>query len=89
VTLALASIGSIQSPGISGAYDPERALQAMLAGTGVRFRITSPTAAVLDLATLAADVEVVGRAPETMVSSPKYVVPLKHVPQTIAVVPGL
>ncbi|HEX7796711.1 MAG TPA: TonB-dependent receptor [Vicinamibacterales bacterium] len=87
VTLALASIGSIQSPGISGAYDAEHALQAMLAGTGVGFRISSPTAAVLDLATLAADVEVVGRAPETMVSSPKYVVPLKDVPQTIAVVP--
>ena len=87
VTLALASIGSIQSPGIAGAYDTEDALRAMVSGTGVRFRLTSPSIAVLDLATLAADVEVVGRAPETVLSSPKYVVPLKDVPQTIAVVP--
>src|SRR5262245_5214274 len=87
VTLALESIGSIQSPGISGTYDTGDALQTMLAGTGVRFRLTSPAVAELDLATLTADVEVVGRAPESVVSSPKYVVPLKDVPQTIAVVP--
>src|SRR5262245_20044555 len=41
VTLALASIGSIQSPGVSGSYDLEHALQAMITGTGVRFRLTS------------------------------------------------
>jgi len=87
VTLALESIGSIQSPGISGTYDTEDAVETMLAGTGVRVRLTSPTIAVLDLATLTADVEVVGRSPESVVSSPKYVVPLKDVPQTIAVVP--
>src|SRR5262245_4161876 len=87
VTLALAPIGSIQSPGVSGSYDLEHALEAMLDGTGVRVLITSPTTAVLDLATFAADVEVAGRAPESVISSPKYSAPLKYVPQTIQVVP--
>src|SRR5262245_7818018 len=86
VLLALPAIGSIQSPGISGSFDVEHALEAMLAGTGVRVRITSPTTAVLEVATLATDVEVQGRAPETMINSPKYVAALKDVPQTIAVV---
>ncbi len=86
LTLAITSIASIQSPGVSGTFTTEQALQVMLAGTGVRFRLTSATTVVLDLATYAADVEVAGRAPETVVSSPKYTVPLHDVPQTIEVV---
>jgi catecholate siderophore receptor len=85
VTLAIESIGSIQSPGVSGVLTPEQALQAMVAGTGVRFRLTSSTSAVLELAALAESVEVTGRAPG--ISSPKYTQPLRDTPQTLVVIP--
>ena len=37
MTFAIESIGSIQSPGVSGALTVERALQAMVSGTGSGF----------------------------------------------------
>jgi catecholate siderophore receptor len=89
LTLSISTIGAIQSPGVSGTFDIEQALQALLSGTGVRFRLTSPSTAVLDRASYAADVEVTGRAPGAVVSSPKYTVPLRDVPQTVEVVSGV
>ena len=41
VTLAIDSIGTIQSPGVSGSLTAEQALRAMLVGTSVRYRLTS------------------------------------------------
>src|SRR5262249_41635677 len=56
LTFAMSSIGEVQSPGISGSFDVEHALQAMLAGTSVRVRLTSSASGVLDVATFASDV---------------------------------
>ena len=42
VSLALDSIGQIQSPGVVGRMTPERALQTLLAGTSLAFRTTAP-----------------------------------------------
>ena len=85
--LAIDSIGSIQSPGVSGAFTAEQALHVMLAGTGVRLRLTSSTSAVLELAALAESVEVTASAPVAMVASPKYTQPLRDTPQTLVVIP--
>ena len=87
VTLVIDSIGSIPSPGVSGGRTVEQALEAILAGTNVRFRLTSSTSAVLELAISSESVEVTGRAPVAVVSSPKYTAPLRDIPQTIEVIP--
>ncbi len=87
VTLAMEAIGTIQSPGVTGLFSIERALEAVLAGTNVTFRLTSPNAAVLELRGQAESVEVTGRAPTVVVSSPKYTAPLREITQTIEVIP--
>jgi catecholate siderophore receptor len=76
----------IQSPGVSGLFSPERALEQLLVGTGLGFRFSSPTAVVLDLRGQSEFVEVTG-AP-TRVASPKYTAPLRDIPQTITVIPS-
>jgi catecholate siderophore receptor len=87
LTLTLDAIGVIQSPGVSGSHTADEALQVLLAGTSVRFRWTSSSAALLEIAGLAESVDVAGRAPNTVVSSPKYTQPLRDTPQTLVVIP--
>jgi len=87
ITLAMEEIGTIQSPGVTGLFSFERALEAVLAGTSVTFRLTSPNAALLELRGQAESVEVTGRAPTVVVSSPKYTAPLREITQTIEVIP--
>jgi catecholate siderophore receptor len=87
VRLSVDAIRLIQSPGVSGTLTPEAALQELLAGTNVAFRMTGPGAATLDLRRVAESVDVRATAPATVVSSPKYAVPLRDVAQTIAVIP--
>ncbi len=83
VTLGLDSIGIIQSPGVAGSLSAEEALRALVVGTSVRFRLTSSTTAVLELAAAGESVEVTGRAPAAAVASPKYTQPLRDTPQTL------
>lgn len=85
VVFGLDSIGGIHSPGASGRLTADAALRAMLAGTGLSARFESGRV-VFEIARLSEDVQVVGVG-TTAVSSPKYVVPLRNVPQTVAVVP--
>ncbi|MCC7240937.1 MAG: TonB-dependent siderophore receptor [Acidobacteria bacterium] len=84
VTLAIASIETLQSPGASGVFTAEQALRALVHGTSLQFHITSPTSATLDLAALSESVDVTARLP---VSSPKYTQPLRDTPQTLVVIP--
>ena len=58
VTLGLDSIGIIQSPGVTGSLTAEQALRALVVGTSVRFRLTSSTTAVLELAAAGESVDV-------------------------------
>ena len=85
IQLALEAIGSIQSPGVSGLFTNERALQELLSGTGLSFRFTNAGTVMIDLRGQTASVEVSAGLPA--VQSPKYTVPLRDVAQTIAVVP--
>jgi len=77
VGLSLESIGTIQSPGVKGLFTIQRALEELLVGTSVTFRMESPTRAVLEIRTQAESVQVTGIAPTAVVSSPKYVVPMR------------
>lgn len=60
VTLALDSLGSIQSPGVSGTWSADQALRAIVANTGVRFHMRSATSAVIELSSLTEAVSVSG-----------------------------
>jgi catecholate siderophore receptor len=77
-------IKSISSPGVSGALTAEKALQQLLAGTGITYRFTGPTIVTLDLKGVEASVEILGRISP---SSPKYTEPLRDTPQTINIIP--
>jgi hypothetical protein len=85
VTVAMPEIRLIQSPGVSGAFTAGQALQALLTGTSVTFRSTGSTGVMLELQARSESVEVRGRVAEVV--SPKYVVPLRDVAQTIALIP--
>lgn len=73
----------LQSPGITGLFSAEQALQAALAGTGVRYRFAEERTVVLELAGVASTVDVVDRAP---LANPRYTEPIKDTPQTISVI---
>lgn len=88
VTVALEAIRTIQSPGVTGTFTIEQALQQLLAGTSVAFHLTGPAAVTLDLRTVSESVEVTGRASTAIVSSPKYTTPVRDIPQTINILPS-
>ena len=75
----------VTSPGVSGTFTDEQALQQLLTGTSISFRFTSPQIVALEFRGAAESVDVRGAAPA--VSSPKYTAPLREVPQTIEVIP--
>lgn len=77
-------IRNIQSPGVSGVFTTEQALQQLLNGTGVGYRFTASNTVTLEILGPASSVVVMGRV--SPLSSPKYTEPLRDVPQTINVV---
>jgi catecholate siderophore receptor len=85
VVLALESLGAIQSPGVSGLFTVEQALQEIVVGTSLSFRFVAPGEALVDLEARSEAVRVTARLPG--VQSPKYQVPLRDIAQTIAVIP--
>ncbi len=78
-------MNSLPSPGVSGYYTVEQALQKLLAGTGVGYRFTGDAAVTLELRGLATSIDVAGSVEQ--VTSPKYTEPLRDTPQSISVVP--
>jgi catecholate siderophore receptor len=87
VTRARDGFDILPSPGIRGELTAERALQQLLAGTGIAYRYTASDAVSLDLQTLSTAVDVNTSAPGTAVSSAKYSETLREIPQTIEVIP--
>lgn len=58
VALASSALGDLQSPGVTGEYSTEEALQQLLAGTNVGYRFTSQGIALLNLASVSQTVTV-------------------------------
>jgi hypothetical protein len=77
------AIADVQSPGVSGLFTIERAIERLLTGTNITYRFTAPQAVELRLAGTTETVEVSARR---VVSSPKYTQPLREIPQTINVI---
>lgn len=86
VTLAEEGISTLPTPGVSGLHTPEQALEALLSGTGVGFRVTAPGNVLLEVRLASETIDVTAEAPAEPIS-PKYTRPLREVPQTITVVP--
>ena len=89
-TVSNEGIRNVASPGVSGVYTYEQALQHALSGTGVSYRFTSANVVRLDLTTAQQSVTVNANALDTeqdQVDSGKYTQPLLDTPQTISVVP--
>ena len=77
---------TLASPGVSGTYTAEQALQRILKDTGVTYRFTSSTAFTLDLKVVASSIDVTTTVEELSVASPKFTEPMVDTPQTITTV---
>lgn len=77
----------ISSPGASGVYTVEEALNKLLANTGLSYSFSGTSTVVLQMRKKVTSVDVVGVAPVLQSSMPKYQAPLVDTPQTIEVVP--
>jgi catecholate siderophore receptor len=86
IVLSRPGIGNLPSPGVHGEYTSDKALQIILAGTGVTFRYSASATITLDLTVVSETVDVMA-APPVVVASPKYTEPLHEVPQTIQMIP--
>ncbi len=82
---AVEGLESLQSPGVRGRHSADRALALLLEGTGAAARFGSGSNATIDVAGQSESVDVVGRTEQ--VTSPKYVVPVRDIPQTVVVIP--
>ncbi len=84
VEVADESIRALGSQGVKGVFTAEKALQELLAGTGVTFRFTASGTVMVEVPPVSETLNVM--APTAPVS-PKYTEPLRDVPQTVTVIP--
>ena len=79
------SMRGIWSPGVAGLYTPQAALQKLLTGTGIGYRLTGTDKATLEVQGMATAIEVT--APTLQDTLPLLTQPLIETPQSIDVVP--
>ena len=84
VTLADPALGEIASPGVAGVITVEKAIAAMLSGTGVSARESGVRQLALSLGGVSESLDVTA-APR--VASVRYARPVAETPQTIQVIP--
>jgi catecholate siderophore receptor len=87
ISVAKDEVRTVASPGVSGTFTADQALQKLLADTGLSYRLTSANSATLDLRGTAASVEVRENVEALTVSSPKFSQTPLETPQTISAVP--
>ena len=86
VEVAVDAINAIYSPGVSGVFSDQQALQKIVTDSSLSVRFQSSGKVALEFRTAAASVDVRAAAPT--VASPKYTAPLRDIPQTINVIPS-
>jgi len=87
VSISREGIGRLSSPGVTGLYTPEQALEKLLLDTGLTYRFMAANAVTVDIKTVAQSVEVTTSVEALAASSAKYSAPLLDTPQTISAVP--
>jgi len=86
VILAEDAIRTLDSPGVSGDYTDEQALERLLAGTRVNYKFAGPMAVRLEIAALSQSVSVTASDLQVEMESPKFAETLLDTPQTIGTV---
>jgi catecholate siderophore receptor len=90
VSPALAStVQVLQSPGVAGAYAIEQALQHLLDGTGLAYRLSAANTYAIDVRPVSENVEVRATLPDaasTSLTAMKTLTPLRDVPQAVTVI---
>jgi len=86
VAFASTSMRNISSPGVACTCSPTQALERLLEKTGISFKFSSPSSVTLEIANLAASIEIIDKA--GALSTPKYTEPLRDIPQTVTVIPS-
>jgi catecholate siderophore receptor len=81
--VSVPDIRNLHSPGVTGNYTPEQAIQQLLAGTGVKYRFTSAGTVLLSLKDVTTSVDVNATVDALGASIPKYSQPALDTPQTI------
>lgn len=84
VVIERKELGNLFSRGVTGNHTQQKALEMLLAGTGISYRFAADGAIVLQLRGPDASVHVTD---ELSPSSPKYTSPLRDTPQTITIIP--
>lgn len=75
---------SLPAKGVTGVFSATQALNRILDGTGLRYRVTGVNRVTIDFAEVRSSVEVNDRPP---MASPRYTEPLRNLPQTITIIP--
>jgi catecholate siderophore receptor len=81
-----ATLLNVQSPGVTGLYTDEQALQQILSNTGLVYAFKSPSVFSVSLRRASASVDVTAAADVVGSSISKYQGPLLDTPQTVGVV---
>jgi catecholate siderophore receptor len=87
VTVAKIGIRTLASPGVTGVYTAEQAIQKLLADTVLIYRFTSPANLSIDLKSVLTSVDVTTTVDALASASPKYSQSALDTPQTITAVP--
>jgi catecholate siderophore receptor len=86
VSLSNEAFRLLPSPGVSGGYTADEALQKILVGTGLAYRFTSATSVSLEIKPIATAVEVTASVDTLAAASPKFSEGSLDTPQTITAV---
>jgi catecholate siderophore receptor len=78
-------LARIGSGGVQGTMASDRALEQLLAGTGVDYRFDGRRVVTISIQQMIESIDVVSRAP--VVSSPKFTQSLLETPRTVTVIP--
>jgi catecholate siderophore receptor len=84
-----ATVQEIDSPGVSGTHTAEQALERLLTGTGLVFRLAGTNTYAVDVRGVAENVEVSANVADGAVRSTtatKTLTPLRDVPQSVTVI---
>ncbi len=87
VSVSTQELLSVSSPGVNGTFTGSQALEKMLAGTGLRYRLMADGSVILELMPVSSSASVTASVPVLPDSLPKYQTPLTDTPQTVSVVP--
>jgi catecholate siderophore receptor len=87
VRVSSPGIRELQSPGVSGLFKPDRAMDLLLKDTGAAWRFTSARTIIVDLGKVSSTIYVTEKLETLSGSIPKYSGALRDIPQSIDVVP--